>query len=39
MSTAESVIISQLVLAVIGFLFLLEIRKLRKSLDRASGKK
>jgi hypothetical protein len=39
MSTAESVIISQLVLAVIGLLFFLEMRKLRKSLDRASGSK
>ena len=34
MSTADAVIISQLVLSVLGFFFVLEIRKLRKILER-----
>lgn len=33
MSTAEAVLISQFVLAVLGFFFVLEIRRLRKSME------
>ena len=36
MSTAEAVIISQVPLAVLGFIFILEIRKLRKALQVTS---
>jgi len=36
LSTADSVIISQVVLAFIGVLFLLEMRKIRKALGKFS---